>query len=284
MAARSIATVSMTFGLMSIPTKVYLGASAENFSFNRITPDGNRVKQKLFDAVTDKEVEVSTCSSGYEVEKDKYVIIGKDELESIVEKNNSLQIQEFVDEANFRDVMMEKFYWLTPDKGAERAFRLFSEAISREGKMAIGTWTSRGKDNLVVIRASGDHLMMGQAYYTNEIRSCEYNFSPATAPGPQELELAKMLIDRFTSPKMDLSKYQDQYAERVRALIEAKRNNETMPIAPTAPKAQVLDLLEQLRASLGAAPQQPIAAIKQPSADEVTEAIEGPKPKARKKK
>ncbi len=258
MAARAVASVSMNFGLMAIPTKVYLGASSEGFSFNRITPDGNRTKQKIFDAVTDEEVQQKDCQKGYEVEPGKYVILTDEELESIVEKDNSLQIQEFVDEKNFSDVMIEKFYWLAPDKGAERAYRLFAEAIGREGKMAIGTWISRGKDNLVVIRAVGDQLMMAQAYYSNEIRSFAYNFSPSLVPKEQELELAKMLIDKFSSPKMDLTKYRDQYAERVRSLIDAKINNET-PVVPTAPKAQVLDLLEMLKASLSAPTPQPAA-------------------------
>lgn len=256
MGARASGSAVISFSLITVPVKLYITASSESFSFNQITTDGNRVKQKLFDAVTDQEVQDrATLRKGYEYTKDQYVILNDEELKALEgEKSNTIDIVEFVEDNNFNPLAVEKCYYLAPDKGAERPYRLLSRTLAHMKKIAVGKYYTRGKDHLIALKPggapNGDQLTLFQMYYANEIRAFEYQFSDAYAPSDKEIDLAKMLIKKFATNKFDIGKYNDQYSERIRDLIERKRSGETFSAPKQMVSQPVMDLAKLLEASL----------------------------------
>lgn len=251
---RSVASPTISFGLISVPTKAYLGASSESFSFKMITPEGNLVKQKIFDAVTDKEVPRGDCLKGYEYAKDQYLTFTEADIDALAGDNqNSIELKEFVDDSAFNPIQVEKCYYLAPDKGAEKSYRLLTTTLENLGKVAVGKWYTRGKDHLVILKATGGHITLFQMYYANEVRAFEYQFSDKTAPTDQELALAKRLINQLSTKQFDVKKYSDEFAERIRAAIDAKINGGEETVAPaTTAKPNIIDLMELLKASIEA--------------------------------
>lgn len=261
MGARSSGSAVISFSLITVPVKLYLTAASEAFSFNMITPGGSRVKQKLVDAADEtKEIDRKDCLKGYEYEKDKYITLTDEELKALEgDRSNTIDVAEFVEDVNFNPIAVEKCYYLAPDKGAERTYRLLSRALTDMKKIAVGKYYARGRDHLVALRANGDALTLFQMYYANEIRPFEYSFSSALSPTDKELELAKMLIGKFTCDKFDVTKFNDQYAERIREMIERKRSGEIIEAPKQVASAPAMDLMKLLEASLagGAAPAAP---------------------------
>jgi len=260
MSARAVGTVTVSFGLLTIPVKIYLAASSENFSFNMLTPDGNRVKQKLVDSVSGDEIERSACLKALEYEKGKYITFTDGELSLFgVEKNTALELSEFVDNKYFDPIQIEKTYYIAPDKGAERSFLLLTRTMERLGKVAIGKWQTRGRDNLVMIRPDlTGKLVMHQLFFANEIRAYEYQFSAKSEPNEKEIELACRLVNSLASPDFNASNYNDQYAERIRAAIDSKLSGglgveQQVAVAPSP----VIDLAALLERSLAAVPARP---------------------------
>jgi DNA end-binding protein Ku len=256
-AARSCGSPTISFGLLSIPTKLYLAAASESFSFNMITPDGNRVKQKLVDAVTDEEVQRGDCDRGFEYTKDQFVIFTDDELDSLAgEKANSIELAEFASDTVFDPLQVEKAYYLAPDKGAEKAYRLLVRTLEKTGKVAVGKWYARGKDHLVILIPTGKdsatrHLTMFQMYYANEVRGFEYQFSDKSEPTEAEVEMAKMLISKLSTKNFDVKKYNDEFAERIRTAIDAKIADPEQEVkAGGKTNVPTMDLLAMLKASL----------------------------------
>lgn len=256
MASRSCASPTISFGLLSIPTKAYLSAASESFSFNMITPNGNRVKQKIVDAVTEEEVQRGECLRGYEYAKDQFVTFSDEELDALAgEKANSIELAEFASDSVFNPVQVEKAYYLAPDKGAEKAYRLLVRTLERTNKVAVGKWYTRGKDHLVILVPTNGHLTMFQMYYANEIRAFEYQFTDRSEPSDQEVDMAKQLINKLSTKSFDVKKYNDEFAERARAAIEAKIADPENEVKVGSKSAStVIDLLAQLKASLETTP------------------------------
>jgi len=253
MAARAVASPMLSFGLISLPTKAYVAASGDTCSFNQITPAGNRVKQKIVDVVTDKEVTRAECRKGYEYAKDQYVIFTEEEVDSLAgEKSNSIELTEFVANTHFDPLQVEKCYYLAPEKGAEKTYRLLARAMEKMDKVAIGKWYARGKDHLIMIRPTGGRLTLFQMYYSNEVRDFEYEFSQASEPGERELELAKKLINQLTSKDKDFdaTKYTDEFATRVRTAVDTKISGGTLKEIAAPAQTKVMDLAALLEASL----------------------------------
>lgn len=261
MASRSCASPTISFGLLSIPTKAFLAAASESFSLNMITPNGNRVKQKLIDAVTEEEVQRSECDRGYEYAKDQFVIFTDEELDSLAgEKSNSIELAEFASNSALDPLQVEKAYYLAPDKGAEKAYRLLVRILEKTGKVAVGKWYTRGKDNLVILVPTGKdstnkHLTMFQMYYASEVRTFEYQFSDKSEPSEAEIDMAKQLINKFSTENFDVKKYSDEFAERIRGAIDVKIADPEKEVKPgNKTIVPVMDLLTQLKASLKQAP------------------------------
>ena len=256
--ARSTGSATITFGLVSIPVKFYTACSPEAVSFNMLTPKGNRVKQKLVDSVTGEEVTQADCNKGYEVSKDTYVTITKDELKALEAEceSKTCDIIEFVPAASVDLLQVEKSYYLGPDKGADKGYMLLAEAMAGSNRVAVAQWNARGKENLVVVRPYNGGLVLHQMYYATEVRPFE-EVRPTAKPNVSDAErnMALKLVESLSVGAFDSTKYKDGYVERVKKALDDKANGGVIKTSATEPAkgATVTDIASLLAASLEAA-------------------------------
>lgn len=252
--ARAIVSAAITFGLVTIPVKLYTSASSEQISFNMITPDGSRVKQKLVHAVTGEEVDRDALLKGYEAGKDQFVTFTKDEMKALeTASDGTMVIKEFVDASSLDPVAVEKTYYLGPDKGGDRGYSLLAETMKAMGKIAVAMWSARGKDQLVVVRPHGGGLLLHIMFYANEVRPFAEVLPATVSVSDAEREMAAKLIGALSTGAFDPSKYEDGYAKRVKTAVEHKLTGVAPSVTPVAPVKNVMDLLDALKASLGQA-------------------------------
>lgn len=293
MAARSIGSGTISFGLVSIPFKVFTATSAKSVSFNMLHKAcGSRLKQQLLCPVENVVVERSDTVRGFEYARDQYVRFTEDELKSMeAARTGVLELQEFVPAATVDFLYIEKTYFIGPDKGADRAYSLLSQSLERNQKLAVGRFAQRGKDNLVIVRPYKSGLILHECYYADEVRS----FDDVEVAGPFEFkpieqDLADKLIQQLERDTFEPSRFRDEWADRVKEAVDKKVAGEEVSVAPEAPKAQIIDLLEALKRSVAAAeagskpantvePAPPIVAKGPKKAEPRAEA-----PKAKKKK
>lgn len=254
---RAIASGQIAFGLVSIPVKLFSAAEAsEKISFNMLHRDcGNRVQQQLFCPKDERTIERTEVVKGYEFAKGQYVLLNEDELKALEEKaTQQIEITEFVKSDQIDPIYFAKPYYLGPDKGAARAYALLAKAMGETGRWAVAKYASRGKGYLVVIRPLGKGLVMQQLYYPNEIRSIdEIDLGDADVK-ENELKMAVQLAEMSASDAFHPENYRDEVSERVRGLIQKKiAGEEITTSAGEEPRAQVIDLMEALRKSLGGA-------------------------------
>lgn len=253
MAARSIGSGTISFGLVSIPIKLYTATSPKSVSFNMLHKTcGGRLKQQLLCPVDNVIVERSDTIRGFEYARDQYVKFTDEELKALeAARTDSLELVEFVPAETVDFLFIEKTYFLGPDKGGDRAYRLLSEALEKAQRLAVGRFAQRGKDNLVIIRPYKKGLILHECYYADEVRS----FDDVETGGdfefkPIELELANKLIEQLDQDKFEPSRFRDTWADKVREAVEKKVAGEEVQAAPEAPKAQIIDLLEALKRSV----------------------------------
>lgn len=262
MPARAVATGVISFGLVSIPVRLYTAASSEQVRFNMLdSRHGVRVKQQYYSPVDNKVMEKGEIIKGYEYARDQFVTFTDEELKALeADRSNHVEIVEFVPMETFDFIQIEKTYYLGADKGGDKAYRLLSEAMTAKKKVAVGRWAARGKEQLVVIRPYQGGLVIHQLFYANEVRSfAETDDSAKFTFTDKERELAEKLIDQLSSKEFDPAKYKDDYADRVRAAVEQKVAGREVTVAAEAPRAQIIDLFEALKKS--------IAEAKKPSGD-----------------
>jgi len=257
MAARATSSGTISFGLVSIPVKFYTAAASEQASFNMLHKKcGGRVKQQYICPTDNNEVvERTDMMKGYEYARGQYVTFSDDELKALeAERSNSIEIAEFVPIASVDFVSVEKTYYLGPDKGGDKAYRLLSESMNKKERVAVGRWASRGKEQLVLIRPYGkDGIVLHQLYYATEVRAFDEIDTGATFKfSDKEHELAEKLIEQLSSDTFEPEKYSDSYSERVEAAVQQKVEGKEITVAPEAPKAQIIDLFEALKKSLSA--------------------------------
>ena len=255
MPPHSTGSANISFGLVSIPIRMYTAASAGGVSFNQLHPKcGGRVKQQLICPTCNEVVERSTLTKGYEFAKDQYVQFTDDELKALEgEASRMIDIAEFVPLVQVDPIYFEKTYYLGPDKGGEKAYRLLSDAMKESGRVALAKYVMRGKENLVLIRASQDGLMLHTMYFADEIRDFgEVDKGEDAKLKPGEMELAKRLVNELASDKFKPEQYADEYRGRVLTAVEEKvEGKEVTSLAPQAQRAQVIDLMDALKQSLG---------------------------------
>jgi DNA end-binding protein Ku len=254
MAARSIASLTVSFGLVSIPVKLFSATeSTRAISFNLLHKAcGSRLKQQYFCAKEEVPVAREDMVKGFEFAKDQYVLFSPEELKALEEAGTGMaEITEFVPIESVDPVYYDKPYYLAPDKGGAKPYALLAKALRQSGRCALGRWAARGKQYIVMIRPVDEGLVMQQLLYSGEVRSIKEIEIPQTEVKDAELKLAKQLIDAQTSQTFDPGAYTDQVAERIRAAVEKKVAGQeiTMTEAPET-GAQVIDLMEALRASL----------------------------------
>ena len=253
MAARAIASGTISFGLVSIPVKLYTAATSEQVRFNMLHEKcGSRIKQQLYCPVDDEIVPRRETVKGYEFGDKMFVRFDDEEIKALeTRRDSSINIVEFVPLSNFDLIQVEKSYYLGPDKGGDKAYRLLNQAMTVAQKVAVGTWAGKGKEQLVVIRPYQDGLLFHQLFYADEVRAFEdvdtgaiFDFHDA------EKSMALQLIEQLSSKEFDAKKYEDTYRKRVLAAVEQKVAGQKIQVAPEAPKAQIIDLFEALKQSL----------------------------------
>ncbi len=254
MAARSIATLTVSFGLVSIPVRLFSATEASKaISFNLLHKTcGSRVKQQYVCQKEEVIVPREDMVKGYEFAKDQYVIFEPSELKAMEEAGTHMaEITEFVPLAAVDPVYFDKAYYLAPDKGGAKPYALLTKALLESGRCALGRWAARGKQYIVMIRAVKDGLVMQQLLYAGEVRSMKEIEIPETEVKPAELKLAEQLIAAQSSDTFDPSVYTDTVATRIESAIQKKVEGHeiTMQDEPEV-GAQVIDLMEALRASL----------------------------------
>ena len=269
MAARPFASGTISFGLVTVPVKLYsTGETASGIQLNMLHRKcGTRLKQQYVCPADDQVVGRDEMIKGYEYAKGQYVLFSDDELKALTpEPTNAIEITEFVPAEEVDPVYFEKSTYLGPDKGGDKPYRLLSQAMRQTGRAAVARYAARGKDYLVLLRPYEDGLIMQQLRYADEIRSLtEVPVAPSEVKEP-ELRLAMQLIEQIAADEFHPEAYEDNVRKRTRALIEQKvQGQEIQAAPPEAPKAQIIDLMEALKASLAAAqpkakgkPQEPI--------------------------
>src|SRR5205809_4354922 len=254
MAPRAIASLTVSFGLVSIPVKLFSATEASHaISFNLLhKTDGSRLKQQYVCAKEEVVVPREDMAKGYEFAKDQYVMFTPDELKALEEAGtHSAEISEFVPIASIDPVYFDKAYYLAPDKGGAKPYALFARALRESKRCAIGRWAARGKQYIVMVRPVEDGLVMQQLLYAGEVRSIKDIDIPKSEVKEAELKLAQQLIEQQSSETFDPSAYRDEVRERIEAAIQKKVEGQEITLAE-APEvgAEVIDLMEALRASL----------------------------------
>jgi len=254
MAARSIASLTVSFGLVSIPVKLFSATEASKaISFNLLHKAcGSRLKQQYLCVKEEIPVAREEMVKGYEFAKDQYVTFSPEELKAMEEAGTATaDITEFVPLESVDPVYFDKAYYLAPDKGGAKPYALLTKALAESGRCALGRWAARGKQYIIMIRPVEKGLVMQQLLYADEVRPIEEIEIPDTEVKPQELKLAQQLIEAQASDAFDPAAYKDQVRERIQTAIDKKVEGQEITFTEAAQaSAQVIDLMEALRASL----------------------------------
>ena len=253
---RAIATGQIAFGLVAIPVKLFSAAeSSERINFNMLHKDcGTRIQQQLFCPKDEQTIDRTEVVKGYEFSKGQYVLFSEEELKTLEEKSTqAIEISEFVPRETIDPIYFSKAYYLAPDRGADRAYTLLSKALEQTGRWALAKYAARGKQYLVILRPLGKGLVMQQLYYANEVRTMD-DLDIGEAPVKEkELKMAVQLAEMGAADEFHPEQYRDEVADRIRELIQRKvEGEEITDTAAQEPRAQVIDLMEALKASLGA--------------------------------
>lgn len=250
----SIGSGTISFGLVSIPVKFYTAASSQAVSFNQLHAKcGSRIKQQLFCPVCNEKVERSDLVKGYEFAKDQYVQLTEEELKALEgDASKTIDIAEFVPLPNVDPIYFEKTYYLGPDKGGDKAYRLLASAMAKTDRVAVAKFVMRGKESLVLIRPAQDGLMLHTMYFADEVRNFgEIDKGASANIKNGEMDLAVKLVEDLSNTEFKPEQYQDEYRLRVLDLVNMKvEGKEVTAAAPEVQHAQVIDLMEALKESL----------------------------------
>lgn len=274
MPARSIGTATISFGLVSIPTKLYTtNESAGDIHFNMLhDADGARLKQQYVCTKCNEIVDREHTVKGFEHAKGQYVILSAEELKALdAVATQTIALEEFVPAAAVDPLYVEKSYYLGPDKGGERAYKLIRDAMLDTGLVGVASYSARGKQYIVQLRPFQEGLIMHQLRYAAEVKP----WSEVPVPDLPELKaaelgLAKQIIQQIAHETWHPEKYKDEVQERMSELIQKKIEGQEITVQPEAPSGKVIDLMEALKASLGMATGEakPAAAAEAPAAEE----------------
>ncbi len=253
MAARAIASGTISFGLVSIPVKVYVATQSQHISFNLLEKaTGQRPKQQYVSSVSGKALGREEITKGFEYARGQFVELDAEELKALeADRSNAVDIAEFVPLDSIDLVQVEKSYFLGPDKGGDKAYKLLAESMRKSDVVAVARWQARGKEQLVLIRPYRDGLILHQLFYADEVRAYDdLDLGPEFTFSQVELDLAQKLIEQLSSHTFDAKKYRDTYTDKVRELIDRKVAGQAITAAAEPPKAQIIDLFEALKQSL----------------------------------
>lgn len=262
MAARSLASLTLSFGLVNVPVKLYSATESKgSVSFNLLAPDGSRVKQQYVSATTGKLVERAQMNKGYEFERDRFVVFTAEELKSLDESASHLiEIVCFVPLETVDPIYYDKAYYLAPDKRGAKPYALLREAMVETGRCALARWVTKGKQYVAQVRAAGPALVLQQLLYADEVRTLEEIGIEDAAVTQPELALAVQLIGSIAQDAYHPEEFQDEEKARILAAIDRKiAGRQVIEAAPpeqtlAGSGGQVIDLMAALRASLAKKP------------------------------
>jgi DNA end-binding protein Ku len=257
MAARSIASLTLSFGLVSIPVKLYSATdSAVGVGFNLLTPEGGRVKQQYISEATGAVVARADMKKGYEFEKGQFVVFAPDELKALEEgASHVVEIVSFVPEKSVDPLYYDKAYFIAPDKRGGKPYSLLQQAMRESERCALAKWSYKGKTRIVQIRPAEDGMVFQQLLFADEVRALsDLHIEPVTVSAT-ELKLALQIIDQVSEDAYDPTAYEDEEKKRILEAIDQKIAGKQI-VSPEGPAeesgGQVIDLMEALRASLSA--------------------------------
>ena len=263
MAAHAITSGTISFGLVTVPVKLYAATRPQNVSFNLLhDKDKSRLRQQYLCSTCGEVVDRQHMVRGYEYAKNQYVMLSDDELQGLEQTaDHTIDIQEFVPISEVDPVYFEKAYLLGPDKGGHKAYRLLSDAMKQAGVGAVAKFAARGKEQLVLLRQSRNGLMLHGLYYADEVRGFEdVDVGESITPRPNEVALAVQLIQQLAVESFEPGKYEDEYRKKLLEVVQQKVAGQEIVVASApAPRAHVIDIMEALKASL-AARERPTAA------------------------
>ncbi|MET0208595.1 MAG: Ku protein [Burkholderiaceae bacterium] len=284
MAARSLASLSLSFGLVSIPVKLYSATeSSATVRFNMLAPDGARVKQQYVSEKTGKVVERSEMLKGYEFEKDRFVMFQPDELKALDEAaSHVIDIVSFVPEKSVDPIYYDRAYFLAPDKRGGKPYELLLEAMRESGRCALARWTNHGKQYVVQVRAGEDGLVLQQLLYAAEVRSQKDLDIEKVPVAKGELQLALQLIEQIAQDAYDPTQFEDEEKKRILEAIDRKIAGKQVVESARAEEAgtgagQVIDLAEALKASLSRRPAAKAAPAASPARSAEVVSVAAPK-------
>jgi len=245
----------LTFGLLSLPVKLYSAARAETVSFNQLhKADNSRVKQVLYCQVEDKPITRAEIVKGYEYEKDKYVVVEDEEVKKVAPKTaKTMEVLEFVQSSEVDPIFFESSYYMAPDEAGEKPYALLFEALRKTGCVGVAKIAMHNREHIVILRPGTQGILLHTMYYRDEIRQVEEFRTDRSLVKEKELELAMTLVQSLQAA-FEPEKYKDEYRENLKAMIEAKvQGKEIVETAPTVHKAPVIDIMEALKMSLAQA-------------------------------
>jgi DNA end-binding protein Ku len=251
---RAFASGQIAFGLVSIPVKLFSATEAsEQIRFNMIHRDcGSRIQQQLYCPKDERTIDRSEVAKGYEFAKGQYVLFSDEEIKALEEKaTQTIEISEFLPKEAIDPIFFQKANYMSPDKGGERAYALLAKALEQTNRWALAKYAARGKQYLVILRPLGKGLVMQQLFYPNEIRSMDELDLGEPVIKDMELKMAIQLAEMGANDEFHPEQYRDEVADRTRATIQRKIEGEEITSAEEEqPQAQVIDLMEALKASL----------------------------------
>jgi len=249
---------AISFGLVTIPVAVYPATEEKTLRFNQLhDEDGGRVRYKRVCEKDGEEVSFEHIVKGYEVEKDRYVVLTDEDLNAIpVESSRAIDIHRFVDLDEIDPVMFKKSYYLVPEETGAKAYALLREAMADDGRVGVAKVSFRDKEHLAALRFKDEAFVLETMYWPDEIREADFGGVDVSAKiRGQELEMAKQLIDSL-SGEWNPEEYSDEYREALLQIVEAKLNGQEIEVVAAEPTAKVVDLMEALKASVAAAKKQ----------------------------
>ena len=283
--ARAMWSGVIGFGLVSIPVKLYSAIESKTTSFHQIHSECNtQIKEVRWCPACDRKVEWSEIVKGYEYEKGKFVPLTEEDMAKLpLSSKNTINVNSFVKLEQIDPIYFEKSYFIEPDKKAEHAFALLSQALEKKEMVGIASITLRSRERLCMLRPSGQSILMSTLYYPNELRLDLAQSGPEVKIPPKELELANHLIDMLADD-FKPEQYTDHYREALNSLLEAKV--EGLPVSEeseAAPGGRVLDLMASLQASLERAKSKPriMEEVKAKSSAKIAEEDSQPHSKSR---
>ena len=249
---------AISFGLVTIPVAVYPATEEKTLRFNQLhDEDGGRIRYKRVCEKDGEEVSFEHIVKGFEVEKDRYVVLTDEDVNAIpVESSRAIDIHRFVDLDEIDPVMFKKSYYLVPEETGAKAYALLREAMADDGRVGIAKVSFRDKEHLAALRFKDDAFVLETMYWPDEIREADFGGIDVSAKiRGQELEMAKQLIESL-SGEWDPEEYGDEYRQALLQIVEAKLNGQEIEVVAPEPTAKVVDLMEALKASVAAAKKQ----------------------------